>query len=130
MQSLSDSLFRTSELIRYVALYQHGQLHLAERPGLRAPSASESDRYEELIVNPAVLVLTRQRGEIDCGGLEYVLIRYGSFFQLVHAIPGGHLSVAFEPEANPLTLLDGVRRIAAEHGLRLGGSEDRAPPSK
>jgi hypothetical protein len=42
-------------------------------------SASVSDRYEELILNPAVLGLTRERGRIDCGGLEFVLVRYGNF---------------------------------------------------
>ena len=40
-------------------------------------------RYEELLVNPTLLELTRQRGNIDCGGLEYLVIRYGNFFQLV-----------------------------------------------
>ncbi len=100
-----------------MALYVGGELRLAERPDLVNASAPESDRYEELLVNPTVLLLTRQRGEIDCGGLEYVLIRYGHFFQLVQPVAGGHLSVAMEPDADPLRLLETVRRIAGEHGL-------------
>ncbi|HEX6048536.1 MAG TPA: hypothetical protein VFZ21_04685 [Gemmatimonadaceae bacterium] len=34
-----------------------------------------ADRYEELIVNPTLITLTKQRGDIDCGGLEFLVIR-------------------------------------------------------
>jgi hypothetical protein len=117
MDSLPDTLFRSAPEIRYVALYRHGELQLAQRPALRDASAAESDRYEELLVNPALLVLTRQRGDIDCGGLEYVLVRYGRFFQLVHPVDGGHLSVAIEPYADLHALVDTVRGAAQAHGL-------------
>ena len=90
---------------------------MAERPNLRLPSSGESDRYEELLVNPAVLTLTEQRGDIDCGGLEFVLIRYGRFFQLVHRVPGGHVSISIEPVADPLALVAQVRRVLATAGL-------------
>ena len=76
-----DAFFRISSEVRHVALYLDGQLTLRERPGLANASASESDKYEELIVNPAVLTLVRQRGNIDCGGVEFVVIRYGNFWQ-------------------------------------------------
>jgi hypothetical protein len=46
----------------------------------------------------------------------YLVVRYGSFFQTVHPISGGHLSVAVEPEADPLALIEGIRTIAREHG--------------
>ena len=117
MDSLPDTLFRAASEIRYVALYRHGELQLAQRPTLRDASAPESDRYEELLVNPALLVLTRQRGDIDCGGLEYVLVRYGRFFQLVHPVDGGHISVAIEPDSDLLALVDTVRGAARAHGL-------------
>jgi hypothetical protein len=84
---------------------------------LRDATSAESDLYEELLVNPTLLTLVRQRGEIDAGGLEFVLIRYGNFFQLVHAIAGGHLSVAIEASADPLALVDVVRASARAHGL-------------
>ncbi len=48
----ADAFFRISKDVRYVALYLNGQLTLRERPGLESASASESDKYEELIVNP------------------------------------------------------------------------------
>ena len=117
MSPVSDALFRLSPALRYVALYQHGVLTMAERPNLHVPSSAESDRYEELLVNPTVLTLTEQRGDIDCGGLEFVLIRYGRFFQLVHRVPGGHVSIAIEPEADPLALVPQVRRVLAAAGL-------------
>lgn len=43
-------------------------VELRERPDLADASSSESDRYEELLVNPTLITLARQRGEIDCGG--------------------------------------------------------------
>jgi hypothetical protein len=48
----ADAFFQISKVVRYVALYLDGQLTLRERPGLANASASESDKYEELIVNP------------------------------------------------------------------------------
>lgn len=89
--------FALGPSVRYVALYRDGALEMRERPGLSDSSESESDRYEELLVNPTLLRLASQRGNIDCGGLDYLLIRYGSFFQFVQEIPDGHVSVALEP---------------------------------
>lgn len=117
MEGLIERVFGVSSDIRYVAVYRNGQLQSSQRPGLAQASASESDKYEELIVNPTLLTLTRQRGEIDCGGLEFVLIRYGSFYELVLPLPGGHLSVGIESHADPLRLVPQVRSAAG-----LGGS--------
>jgi hypothetical protein len=110
MDRLIDALFELTPSVRYVALYRHGELSLRQRPGLGLASAPESDRYEELLVNPAVLTLARQRGDIDCGGLDYVVIRYGNFFQLVAPVEGGHASVTFEPDADPVAHAQGVLR--------------------
>ena len=65
---VSTSLFRLSPAVRHVAVYRHGVLTMAERPNLRLPSSGESDRYEELLVNPAVLTLTEQRAVSDLTG--------------------------------------------------------------
>jgi hypothetical protein len=102
MNALIDALFGLTQAVRYVAIYSHGELSLRQRPELSLASAPESDRYEELLVNPTILTLTRQRGEIDCGGLDYVVVRYGNFFEFVVSIEGGHASVAFEPDADPI----------------------------
>lgn len=115
MNDLLRQLFALSELIRYVAVYRDGQLSLNERPGLQNASSSESDKYEELIVNPTLLKLVSQRGNIDCGGLEYVIIRYGHFFQLVHSISGGHVSIGLEPSAASIELVPNIRGVLG-HG--------------
>ena len=117
MQTLVKKLFALSPDVRYVAVYVDGRLDSAEKPGLAGASAAESDRYEELIVNPSLLTMTRQRGAIDCGGLEYVLIRYGNFFQLVHPVRGGHVSVAVESHGVPLEIGVAVRRVLTDAGL-------------
>lgn len=71
MDILVDTVFHVTQEIRYVAVYLAGQLWMRQRPDLLHASASDSDRYEELLVNPTLLTLTRQRGEIDCGGLAH-----------------------------------------------------------
>ena len=117
MNDLATRLFEASPDIRYVAIYTGGEPKLRQRPGIGDSSGADTDRFEELLVNPAVLLLARQRGEIDCGGLEYVLIRYGHFFQLVHPIPHGHLSIAVEPTADPLAIVDVARRLLVDAGV-------------
>jgi hypothetical protein len=112
MQKVIDRVFGLSADVRYVAIYHHGQLASAMRSSLENASAAESDKYEELLVNPTLLTLARQRGNIDCGGLEYLIVRYGSFFEIIHPTAGGHLSVGVEPTANPLTLVPGIREVA------------------
>src|SRR5262249_45415447 len=77
MKELIEEILSASHEVRYVAIYHRGELHSRERAGLADASSSESDHYEELLVNPTLLTLTNQRGNIDCGGLEYLVIRYG-----------------------------------------------------
>lgn len=102
MDQLIEAVLAVSPHIRYVAVYRDGELRMRQRDGIGQASAAESDRYEELIVNPTLLKLLRQRGDIDCGGLSHVIIRYGNFYQLVLPLPDGHLSVAVAPEADPV----------------------------
>lgn len=107
-RELAQALFDFAEQIRYVAIYRQGELHSAQRPGLTGASSSESDRYEELIVNPTLVTLLRQRGNIDCGGLKYVVIRYGNFFELVVPLEDGHLSVGIQADAEPAALAESI----------------------
>lgn len=90
---------------------------MSSRPDLDNPSSSESDLYEELLVNPALLNLAVNRGNIDCGGLEFLLIRYGSFFQLVQPVQRGHVSVAIEPSGNPVLIAAEVREALRRNEL-------------
>jgi hypothetical protein len=109
-----ERIFAVSPAIRYVAIYSDGKLASRARTGLANASASESDKYEELIVNPTLLKLLQQRGNIDCGGMEFVVIRYGSFFEFVMPTRSGHLSVGIEADHDPLALADDLRRVAEE----------------
>jgi len=99
--------------VRYAAIYHDGKLVSRRRESASDASQAESDKYEELIVNPALLMLVKQRGNIDCGGARFVVVRYGNFYQLVIGLPGGHVSVCFELTANPLKYADVIAKICA-----------------
>ncbi len=99
-----DEILALSQDIRYVAVYRGGELESKMKRGAVDASSSESDRYEELLVNPTLLKLATQRGEIDCGGLDYLLIRYGNFFQFVLPRSWGHVSVCIESGADAVTI--------------------------
>ena len=114
--NLPQTLFNAIQDVRYVAICLGGDIALHQRPEISDASDASSDRYEELFVNPAVLLLTERRGRIDCGGLEYVLIRYGNFFQFVQPVPAGHLSVAIEPSAKVLDAVEQIRTTLSELG--------------
>jgi hypothetical protein len=101
-RGLIHTLFDASPSIRYVALYQAARLTSEQRGSVAGASDSESDRYEELLVNPGLLTLAKQRGDIDCGGLRFLIVAYGNFFQLVRAYGDGHLSVCLELSSNPI----------------------------
>jgi hypothetical protein len=107
---LLTAILALSPDIRYVALSRGGALEMRQRAGLANASALESDRYEELLVNPTLLTLVGQRGRIDCGGLGFVVIRYGHFFQLVRPLPDGHLSLSIQPDGDPLAVAAALER--------------------
>lgn len=110
---LVNKIFAVSDAVRYVAVYDNGELSLNQREGIADASASESDKYEELIVNPTIIKIATQRGEIDCGGLDYYIIKYGSFFLLAIPTGSGHISVGIENYGNPIEIEAGVRRLMA-----------------
>jgi len=111
MDSLKEKIFAISKDIRYVAIYADDKLVSSERPGIENTSSSESDKYEELIVNPTLLKLVTQRGNIDCGGARYVIIRYGSFYEYVMPIKNGHLSVGIESGTNIMSIVDAIQDL-------------------
>lgn len=108
-EEISTAVFALGPHVRYVAI-ANGQLR--QRSGLTAASSSESDRYEELLVNPALLLLARQRGDLDRGGMRYVIVRYGNFTQVVVPSPvGGHISVGVELGHDPVDVGEAVTRL-------------------
>ncbi|MEM1207503.1 MAG: hypothetical protein AAGN66_29985 [Acidobacteriota bacterium] len=108
---LHKRIFALAPDVRYVAVYREGQLTMRSRGGTQDASDEETDRYEELLVNPTLLKLATQRGDIDCGGLDYLILRYGHFFQFVLPMAWGHVSVCFEPTADPVALGARVRDL-------------------
>ncbi|HEV3459958.1 MAG TPA: hypothetical protein VHG32_25720 [Thermoanaerobaculia bacterium] len=117
--SLVAQIFAASLDVRYVAIYRANALSMFQRPGVIGADTNETDRYEELFVNPALLKLTTQRGNLDCGGLRYLLVRYGNFFQLVHPIQEGHVSVCIgnAEHADPLLVVTAVRSLLQHSNL-------------
>jgi hypothetical protein len=99
-----DAILRVGEAVRYVAVYRDGRLEMRSRHGIAGASSSESDRYEELLVNPTLLKLASQRGDIDCGGLESLLVRYGNFYTYIMPTRWGHVSVGIEPDADAIEI--------------------------
>jgi hypothetical protein len=117
-QIIDEAMALTSSL-RYVAVYINGNLISKERSDLSGSSASESDKYEELIVNPTLLKLTTQRGNIDCGGLNYIIIRYGNFYVLLFPVEGGHINFGFEPNINPVDWVQPVSMLLKKQEILL-----------
>ena len=108
---LINQIALISDTIRYVAIYEDNQLSCWQKDGLENASSSNSDKYEELIVNPTLLKIVSQRGNIDCGGLDYVVVKYGNFFQLIIGFGDGHLSVCIDNSTNPVEIECRIRKI-------------------
>jgi hypothetical protein len=107
--ALRDAIFSFGPHIRYVAFGEGQRIETAQRDGIADPSDAGSDFFEELLVNPALLTLARQRGDLDCGGLRHLIVGYGNFDQVIVPTPSGHVSVCVERDADA----DGVARQVA-----------------
>jgi hypothetical protein len=103
-EALLDRIFQTSPHVRYAAVRVGMALVCRHRPGFEPVSAGESDRAEELLVNPALVTLASQRGALDGVGARYLLVRYGDGFRFIRATGDGHVSVAIDPQANVVGL--------------------------
>ena len=111
-----DAILELSLNIRYAAVHHRdGEPVLRERTGV-AGASPDSERWDELVVNPVILELARRRGNVDADGLDYVLVRYGRFFNLILPFESGHVSIVCEPDMDPLPLIplirDAIRRVA------------------
>jgi hypothetical protein len=115
-EKLSERLFRLEPRIRYVALNQKGQIkEMRQSPLHPSHNPPESDRIEELFVNPIVLEITARRGNLDMDGIRYVIIRYGTQYQLLLPYRDGHLSVGVNLEDDPI---ETARKVVAALDLR------------
>jgi hypothetical protein len=98
--TLQQAIFGIGPHIRYVAFGEGQRVETAQRDGIAEASDASSDFFEELLVNPALLILARQRGDLDCGGLRHLIVAYGNFNQVVVPTPSGHVSVCVERDAD------------------------------
>src|SRR5437879_512023 len=113
---VADRLLSLEPKIRYVAVNQNGQItEMEQSQSHRSSNPAETDRMEELLVNPVVLELTRRRGDLDLEGLRYVVIRYGSQYQLVMPYRNGHISIGVNLADDPIAI---AHSVATALGLR------------
>ena len=107
-EKISPGIFDLDPGIRYVAVNQGGEIVEMEQ---RLPSHNpvETDRMEELVVNPTVLGLTRRRGVLDLDGIRFVIIRYGLQYQVLFDYLDGHVSVGVESECDAIAIAKRIR---------------------
>jgi hypothetical protein len=78
---ISNRLFELDSNIRYVAVNQRSRIvEMEQNPKWPSYNPPDTDRMEELIVNPVVLELAKRRGVLDLDGIRYVVIRERSMF--------------------------------------------------
>jgi hypothetical protein len=71
VSGLSRDLFPLDPGIRNIAVNAGGAIvEMKQRDGSPSHNPPETDRMEELIVNPIVLEAARRRGDLDLGGLR------------------------------------------------------------
>lgn len=110
--SLLSAIADIGPAVRYVAVNDGNGVQAWERSNGPDSSSPESDRYEELFVNPTLLALLEARGAEGPGGLDYVIVRYGNFYQIVRRTqPGAHLSVAVSLDADPVEIEAAIEEI-------------------
>ncbi len=107
MTGIAKSLLALDGSIRYVAVNQNGAIAemLQKLPSFNPP---ETDRMEELLVNPVAIELFTRRGDIDLGGLRFVIVRYGLQFQVILPCASGHVSVGVEADGDPVAIAERV----------------------
>lgn len=124
---LAPVLFSLDPGIRYVAVNQGGAIReMVQRADYPTLNSHETDRMEELIVNPIVLEATRRRGNLDMDGVRHVTVRYGTLYTVIFPHDDGHVSVGVqlgadvEAIAEKVTVaLAGPRTTPMEQALRL-----------
>ena len=111
-EKLSAQLFSMEPKIRYVAVNQKGKIvEMEQSPSHPSYNPNETDRMEELIVNPIVLELAARRGNLDMDGIRYVVIRYGTQYQLLIPYDEGHLSIGVELQDDPVEIASKITAV-------------------
>jgi len=97
--NISPEVFELDPGIRYLAVNQDGEIVEMEQ---RLPTHNpvETDRMEELLVNPAILEMAKRRGDLDLDGIRYIIIQYGLQYQAIFSYRNGHVSVGIESDSD------------------------------
>jgi hypothetical protein len=114
---ICKEIMELSEDIGYVALYKDGKLQNVSRPERVSPGAWDADKLEEIVVNPTMIMLLRQRGRIRSESIHAVIVEYGTFTQFVRPIREGHVSVSFAHGSRYSRLLPRIKRILRKRKL-------------
>ncbi len=113
---LQAAIFALGDHVRYVAFGDGQEVRTHQREGLTGASEPRSDFFEELLVNPTLLRLAGQRGDLDCGGLRHVIVGYGNFNQVVLPLSGtAHVSVCVDLAADAGHVAAQVAALLARH---------------
>ena len=114
--TIARDLLALDESVRYAAVNRGGaieeMLQSDEHPSFNPP---ETDRLEELVVNPVGLELFARRGNLDLGGVRFLVVRYGLQFQVILPIPGGHLSIGVDESGDPVSIAERVLALLEGH---------------
>ncbi len=113
-QHLIDDIFKLG-IVGYVALNSGQEVLMRIAPGLESGTSAETNFYEELFVNPALLKIASQRGELDCGGLNYIAVGYGDFTQLIMLMKVGHISMGISRKENAGKVAGLVNSVLQKH---------------
>ena len=62
-----------------------------------------------------MLEITARRGNLDMDGIRYVIIRYGTQYQLLMPYQNGHISIGVELKDDPVEI---ARRVTKALDLR------------
>jgi len=121
---IASRLFSLDPDIRYVAVNHGGSIcEMEQRAGHPTLNPHETDRMEELIVNPIVLEAVRRRGNLDLDGVRHVVIRYGTLYTVVVPHEDGHVSVGVCLGADVEAIAD---RVATALATPSSGPMERA----
>ena len=118
--NISPQVFELDSGIRYLAVNQEGEIVEMEQ---RLPSHNlvETDRMEELLVNPTILEMTKRRGDLDLDGIRYIIIQYGLQYQAVFNYRNGHVSVGIESDSDAVAV---VTKVLEYLDSLVGSQED------
>lgn len=121
---VASLLFPLDPDIRYVAVNQAGAItEMEQRPEWPSLNPHETDRMEELIVNPVVLEAVKRRGDLDLDGVRHVIIRYGKQYQVILPFGDGHVSVGVQLGADVARIAERIADALAAAAPGVGPVE-------